>query len=114
MKKLLFLVVPALVMSACTWVKLDKKGESVSVVQARYTKACSKLGGITAKVIVDVGGVKRSKNKVARELETLARNDAAEMGGDTIVIKSPVRTAKNKSFKKSASRKYSVYRCGAK
>jgi len=114
MKKLLVLLVPALVLTGCTWVKLDKKGESVAVVQAKYVSSCRSLGRITAKVVVDLGGVKRSPTKVSRELETLARNDASGMGGDTIVIASPVTTTRTTKFKKNARRVFKVYACGAR
>ncbi len=114
MKKLFLLVVPALLLSGCTWVKLDKKGESVAVVQSKYVTSCRNLGKITSKVVVDLGGVKRSPRKVARELETLARNDAVTMGGDTIVIDSPVTTTRTTKFKKNARRVFKVYACGAR
>lgn len=113
MKKALWFAVLASVFSGCTWVKLNKSGESVAVVQSRYVKSCEYIGNIKAKVIVDVGGVKRSRNKVARELETLARNDANGMKGDTIVIASPITTVKTSKYKRSASRVFKVYRCGA-
>ena len=115
MRKFLMLVAPLLILPGCTWVKLDKKGENVAVVQARYVKSCRYMGQIIAKVFLDVGGVvQRSRHKVKRELETLARNDAATMGGDTIVIASPVTTVRATKHKKNAQRSYKVYRCGAR
>lgn len=114
MNKIYWFMVPVLMFSGCTWVKLNNKGETVSVVEARYAKACKVVGQITSKVIVDVGGIKRSPNKVARELETLARNDAAQLKGDTLVIGSPIRTVRISKFKKNARRTFKVYRCGAK
>jgi hypothetical protein len=46
----------------------------------------------------------RKKEKVRLEIETLARNEAAIRGGDTIVPRGPVE---------AGSRTYDVYRCGA-
>ncbi len=114
MKKFILFCASALVFTGCTWVKLDKKGESVAVVQAKYVSSCRGLGKVTAKVVVDLGGVKRSPRKVARELETLARNDASGMGGDTIVIASPITTTKTSKFKKNARRAFKVYNCDAR
>lgn len=91
-------------LSGCTWVKLSTGGETVTVVSAVAT-SCKKLGTTSSTTKADIASIDRKSAKVATELETLARNAAAEMGGDTIVAETDVTEA--------GSRRYGIYRCGA-
>jgi hypothetical protein len=52
----------------------------------------------------DVAYIDRNREKVATELETLARNAAASMGGDTVVPETVVSEQGEQSF--------GIYRCG--
>jgi hypothetical protein len=71
--------------SACTWVKLEKPGAQVRVVSASQSLAsCTFKGDITTTVTNRVVGVERNSIKVADELETLARNEAAGLGANTL------------------------------
>lgn len=87
---------------ACTWVKLTDQGRSVHVAQFPQVSGCDQLGEVTAHVLDKVAFVKRSRDKQARELATLARNEAGEMGGNTIVPSSDI---------KNGRRHFTVYRC---
>jgi hypothetical protein len=95
-------LVLAALCSACTWVKLTEQGKSVRVVQSTQVSGCEQLGEVSAHVLDKVAFVKRSRDKQAEELATLARNEAAGMDGNTIVPLSEIE---------DGSRKFEVYRC---
>lgn len=75
-------------LGACTWVQTTPEGQKVSVGTADSVATCQRLGKVTVSVKSRVGGVERKPGKVAGELATLARNEGATMGGDTVVAES--------------------------
>jgi len=89
-------------LSACSWVSLTPQGRSVQVARPGDVGDCRRIGEVTAKVVDEVAFVKRSREKQARELETLARNEAAETGGNTIVAAGDIEDGR---------RRFTVYRC---
>lgn len=94
-----------LVLSACTWVEPDANGRNVRVVyEGSLEGACRNLGTVTVSVKHEVAGVARNRLKVQDELESLARNEAATMGGDSIQAQGePV----------AGEQRFAVYRCNA-
>jgi len=86
----------------CTWVSLTDEGEAVRSAPA--AESCERLGRTTTKVANRVLFFGRSEDKVADELETLARNEAARMGGNTVVAESEIDDEGRRTF--------GVYRCG--
>ncbi|MCE7931136.1 MAG: DUF4156 domain-containing protein [Xanthomonadales bacterium PRO6] len=75
--------------SACTWVALEQSGAGVRVAAVDESLArCQFRGDITVTVTNRVAGVERNSIKVADELETLARNEAATLSANTIQAKS--------------------------
>ena len=91
-----------LFLSACAWVKLTPAGEKVRVLDAGEVTSCEELGNTTVSLLAKVAGINRNEEQVSKELSMLARNAAAEMGGDTIV---PITAAKD------GKRSYAVYKC---
>jgi Domain of unknown function (DUF4156) len=89
--------------SACTWVKLTAPGESVRVGTMAQVTGCEKLGATHAKTSTKIGIFSRGPKKIDGELESLARNEAAEMGGNTIVPQGPTSSEGRRSF--------DVFRC---
>lgn len=89
-------------LSACTWVKPTDGGANVVVADGSGVSNCERKGEVESALKSRVGGFERNATKVAGELETLARNEAAKMGGDTIVAESNVRDGKQT---------FGVYRC---
>ena len=73
-----------LVLAACTWVDLDESGRAIKVAYGKNLGACEQKGEIVVSVRDRVLLVKRNSIKVRDELETLARNQAASLGADTI------------------------------
>ena len=101
MKKILVLI--ALVaLQGCTWVKLDPAAEQVRVVEQQHVQACKLLGKTTVSVKATVAGVEREQKAMQQELEILARNQAVNIKGDTIVAITEI---------KNGQRSYNVYRC---
>lgn len=101
-----FAIVAVLVVAclgACTWVKPTPEGAQVSVASADSVSGCKRLGNVNVSVKDDMGRVKRKDEKVAGELETLARNEGAVMGGDTVVSQSKISDGRQT---------FAVYKCG--
>ena len=105
MKKILLMTMAALVvfsLAACAWVKVTGKGEGVRVLQsAQSLESCKKMGNVNSKVISQFI-FDRDAEKVAGELADLARNEAALMGGDTVVPVSKIIDGR---------RSFAVYQC---
>ena len=95
-------VLLCLSVSACAWVKLTPDGEKVRVLDVAEVSTCKELGNTTVSLLAKVAGFNRNEDQVAKELSMLARNAAADMGGDTIVPISAVQEGK---------RSYAVYKC---
>ena len=89
-------------LQACTWVKPTPEGQNVLVAQADEVRNCEHKGEVASILRSRVAGVERKPGKVAGELETLARNEAALMGGDTVVAQSSIRDGRQL---------FGVYRC---
>jgi len=90
-------------LTACTWVEPTREGSEVLVVKASNVETCKKLGTTTTSVKHKIGIFTRSDETVTEELTTLAKNKAAEMGGDSIV-------AQGESVE--GSMKFDIYKCG--
>ena len=102
MKKIVVVVCVGFILSSCTWVRVTSQGEGVRLVQSvRAVEQCKKLGKVSTKVESKVV-FSRDSEKVAGELEDLARNEAALMRGDTIVPISEINDGR---------RSFGVYQC---
>jgi hypothetical protein len=85
MKNIPVVLVMCLLVFSCTWVKLTEKGEKTRVLDAAEVIDCRKLGKTTSVSKAVVARMQRSKEKLQKELETLARNSAVDLKGDTVV-----------------------------
>ena len=92
-----------LLASGCAWVRLTEAGEGVRVARPAEVASCEKLGATHSKTSDRAGIFARNPRKIAEEVEYLARNEAANMGGDTIVPQGPITD--------EGRRSYDVYRC---
>ncbi|MBP6366940.1 MAG: DUF4156 domain-containing protein [Nitrosomonas sp.] len=102
MKKIVIAVCVGFILSSCTWVKVTSNGEGVRLVQsAKAVEPCKKIGKVNTKVVSEVV-FSRDAEKVAGELADLARNEAATLGGDTIVPISEINDGR---------RSFDVYQC---
>lgn len=97
---ILFLVV--LLPSACTWVKLNPAGEQVQVLTMEAVTDCKRVGKTTVSTLAKVVGLNRYQESMQDELNKMARNSAAELGGDTVVPISAIEDGRQV---------FAVYRC---
>jgi len=89
--------------TGCAWVQLSSGGEGVRVGTAAEVSECEKLGVASVNTRDTVGIFSRNDRAVERELEFMARNEAAfELQGDTVVPRGP---------ESDGRRSYDIYRC---
>ncbi len=65
-------------------------------------QTCEALGTTRVSVLDKVGILKRSPEKIARELDIMARNAAADLGGNAVVATDDIE---------EGERRYRVLRC---
>lgn len=102
MKKLLSGILAIVLLNACSWVDLTPAGKKVRVLSVSEVGTCKKLGKTRTMLKDKVAGIKRNADTVKEEMETLARNSAAAMNGDTVVPASEI---------KDGQQVFDVYRC---
>ena len=104
MKKTMFVSLLAVTaVSACTWVKPTGGGNAVRVAYDGNVSGCRDAGAISVSVTDKVAFYHRPDLKVRDELETLARNQAADIPADTI---------KPTSEPADGSQRFEAYVCG--
>jgi hypothetical protein len=87
--KLLLVVLMVSLTASCTWVKVSEEAKMVQVRDINDVSDCNRLGETTAMSKAKVAGVTRKVKKFEGELETIARNRAVKMNGNTIAAKGP-------------------------
>jgi len=97
-----------MVAGGCSWVKSTELGARVRVVTAGEVTAgevedCADAGTTHVSVMDKLGVVERNQAKVAKELATLARNSAAQLGGDSVVAITEIV---------DGTQTFAVYQCG--
>jgi hypothetical protein len=98
----MLLLLFAVLVTSCSWVKLTPEGEKVRVLAINEVSSCKKLGKTTTTLKDKIAGMSRNKAKVQKEMQALARNSAADMGGDTVVPVSEIQDGKQT---------FEVYKC---
>lgn len=99
--KTMLIVLPAALLAGCTWVKLTDAGAGVAQAAPDQITGCRLVGNVSA-TTRDRVVLQRGRGKVAEELIVLARNEAATLGGDTIVPAGPMA---------EGHQNFDVYRC---
>jgi len=102
MKNIPVILAFCLLSVSCTWVKLTEEGEKTRVLSTTEVTSCKKLGKTTVSSKATIAGMERDPEKLQQELETLARNSAPDLNGDTVV---PVGNPVN------GKQVFEVYRC---
>ena len=88
----------------CAWVKLAPEAEDVQIApSAEAVASCRKVGTINSQTKARVGFFARGQEKLSEELATLARNEAAEMGADTVLAEGPPSV--------EGRQRFGAYRC---
>ena len=104
MRKTLILLVPVVLLSACSWgITPDPGSQDVRTAWSGDVSGCRDLGKITVSVMNHVGPVDRNTITVRDELQVMARNQAADMHADTI---KPLAEPSN------GSQPWGAYECG--
>ncbi len=70
---------------SCATVSLTTGGEKIRVLGPDEISSCRELGNTNTSVTATALGVPRPPETIAIELETIGRNSASNMKGDTIV-----------------------------
>jgi hypothetical protein len=70
--------------AGCTWIELTDAGADVMQATRDEAAECRLVGTVTSST-QDRVLIRRGRGKVAEELIVLARNEAATLGGNTIV-----------------------------
>lgn len=97
MKKTMLVGVAAAVMvSGCTFVKPTQHADEVLVLKPHQTRECEQLRRSTSQVLDKIWFINRNREKMAEELEILARNTAAEIGGNAVVADSEIDAGKQR------------------
>ncbi len=89
-------------LSGCTWVHMAPGASAVRVV-ASAPAGCEQRGEVEVSVKESIAFYDRNPLRVREELETLARNEAPGLGGDTV---QPLDGFED------GSQRYTVWRCG--
>ncbi|MDX1352953.1 MAG: DUF4156 domain-containing protein [Thiomicrorhabdus sp.] len=92
----------ALSLSACSWVQPLPGAYNVALLKASEVTHCKKLGTTTSSALDSVGFYKRDTAALTEDLVLLARNEAVNMRGDTIVALTPVQNGRMQ---------FAIYRC---
>ena len=89
-------------MSGCAWVELKPQAEKVRVLAAQEVGRCREIGRVSAVTAAKIGFINWPKDTVQVEVRRLASNNAADMGGDTLVAAGPLI---------DGEQPFKVYRC---
>ena len=91
-----------LTLAGCAGLRLSDGGEKVRVLDPSEIDSCRELGRTNTTTTPQVMGIPRPIETISRELRIVARNSAANMGGDTIV---PLTVIEN------GAQTFMVYKC---
>lgn len=100
--RVLVLLAVVAVAAGCSFVELTREGEGVRIAKAEEVAACTGLGRTTASVAHEVGFIPMHPDRVQENINLIARNSGASMGGDTLVPASGITDGRQT---------FEVYRC---
>ena len=103
-KKSISVAAAAFVLSACSnnWVQLSPDGRQVVVATAAQVSNCTRVGTASVNALDNIAFVQRGAARLQEELETLARNEAAVLGGNRVTPESTITDGRQS---------FGVYRC---
>lgn len=99
----IFILSLAALPAACTWVEPTVGGNAVRVAYDGKVAGCREAGTVAVTVADKIAFYHRNEYKVADELETMARNEAASLPADTIVPRTEP---------KDGAQRFQAYVCG--
>ncbi|WP_157885602.1 DUF4156 domain-containing protein [Pseudohongiella nitratireducens] len=81
-------------MSACTWVQLSPEAAEVYLRTTSQVSECDRVGTANVNALSQIGFIDRSAARLQDELVDLAKNEAARLGGDSVVPESTIDDGK--------------------
>lgn len=88
------IILITVLLGACSWVDLQPQAEDILVLKPYQAKECEQVRRTTSQVLDKIWFVNRNQEKMEEELATLARNTAAELGGNAIMADSEIKEGK--------------------
>ncbi|NQV69372.1 MAG: DUF4156 domain-containing protein [Pseudohongiella sp.] len=88
-----FLILTSLLASfaGCSnWVQVTDAGQNVRVATASEVANCRRIGRTNTKTLSKVVVVERGAQRLQQELQSLARNEAGDMGGNVVAPESTI------------------------
>ena len=82
-KLILLALLPAL-LTACSFIPKNPGADKVLVLPLERVKNCVELGQTKVQVLDRVGFLARRSAYIEADLQRLAKNNAVDMGGDTV------------------------------
>lgn len=100
-----FAVLPliALLLSACSFIPQKPGSDRVVLLPDNFVANCQLLGQTNAMVPTKFGFIEHGSESIEKSLQSIARNDAVDMKGDSIVKAGPIKEGRQ-TFK--------IYKCG--
>ena len=98
----LAVIVAGLLLSACSSIKLTPEGEQVHMMTMTEVTECKRVGKTAVSTLAKVVGLDRYQESMQDDLNKLSRNNAAELGGDSVVPISAIDDGRQV---------FAVYRC---
>ena len=82
---LVALLTLATTLVGCTVVKVSEAGKRINMVGANDVYNCQRIGSVNTSVLDNILFIPRSEQKIRRDLDRLARDQAVLMKADTLV-----------------------------
>lgn len=99
----LVLLLAAFLLAACSFIPVTPGADRVVLLPDNFVGNCKLLGQTNAMVPTKFGFIEHGSESIEKNLQSIARNDAVAMGGDSIVKASAIKEGRQ-SFK--------IYKCG--
>jgi|TARA_B110000438_G_C15818168_1_gene652966 hypothetical protein len=91
------------VINACSsWVQVTTEGQGVRLANSNDVSNCTRIGRARSKTLSRVVVIERGGERLQEELLSLARNEAADLGGNVVVPESLIELGEQS---------FGVYRC---
>lgn len=82
--KLIFLACLPVLLAACSFIPQSPGADRVLLLPLARVKTCTEIGQTKVQVLDRIGFITRRSASVERDLQRVAKNNAVDMGGDTI------------------------------
>ncbi len=89
MARLFFSLLAMSLISSCSnWVQVTSEGQAVNLIATDVPDNCNRVGRVQARTLGRIIGIERGAERLQDELAQIARNEAADRGGNTIAPES--------------------------